>query len=128
MGLPKKKNTQFYRVPGYKVYYNLLKKLDMDAFAALLSQWLQDHTGSLPAALAMDGKMIRDTDGIVCLADHETGVPQAMAAMDNSVEVIDPNGNVVQAMNGSKLDVSRGIMQIIQKQLISEGFQSEDLT
>lgn len=81
IGLPKKKGTHFYRVPGYKVYYNLLAKLDMDAFADLLSRWLQAHAGSLPVALAMDGKMIRDTVGIVCLADHETGVPQAMATM-----------------------------------------------
>ena len=81
MGLPRKKNTLFYRVPGYKVYYNLLKHLDMEAFADVLSQWLQAHSGSLPAALAMDGKMVRETVGIVCLVDHETGVPQAMATM-----------------------------------------------
>lgn len=28
--------------------------------------------------MALDGKFIRDTVGIVCLADHETGVPRAM--------------------------------------------------
>jgi hypothetical protein len=33
----------------------------------------------LPAALALDGKFIRDTVGIVCLVDHDTGVPRAMA-------------------------------------------------
>ena len=32
----------------------------------------------MPAALALDGKFIRDTVGIVCLVDHETGVPRAM--------------------------------------------------
>jgi len=38
----------------------------------------KQHTGNLPAALALDGKFIRDTVGIVCLANHETGVPRAM--------------------------------------------------
>ena len=32
----------------------------------------------MPAALAQDGKFICDTVGIVCLAEHETGVPRAM--------------------------------------------------
>ena len=36
------------------------------------------HSGALPAALALDGKFIRDTVGVVCLVDHETGVPRAM--------------------------------------------------
>ena len=81
IGLPKKKGTQFYKTPSYKVFYNLLSKLDHDAFGALLSQWLREHAGSLPACLAMDGKMIGNTVGIVSLADHETGVPQAMATM-----------------------------------------------
>ena len=43
-----------------------------------LSQWLSQHSGALPAALALDGKFIRDTVGVVCLVDHETGVPRAM--------------------------------------------------
>ena len=33
----------------------------------------------MPAALALDGKFIRDTVGVVCLVDHQTGVPRAMA-------------------------------------------------
>jgi len=32
----------------------------------------------LPAALALDGKFIKDTVGIVCMVDHETGVPVTM--------------------------------------------------
>jgi hypothetical protein len=81
LGLPRKENTEFRRVPGYKVYYNLLGKLDLDVFALRLSEWLRAHSGSLPGALAMDGKMVRDTVGIVCLVDHETGVAQAMGIM-----------------------------------------------
>jgi hypothetical protein len=80
LGLPRFRPDSSYRkVPSYKVFYNLLRKLDIDAFAQHLSSWLAKHSGSLPAALALDGKFIRDTVGIVCLVDHETGVPRAMA-------------------------------------------------
>jgi hypothetical protein len=81
LGLPRKGRKNFRRVPGYKAYYNLLSRLDPDVLAAALSEWLQAHQGSLPAALALDGKMVRETIGLVCLADHETGVPHAMACM-----------------------------------------------
>jgi hypothetical protein len=80
LGLPRFHPDSSYRkVPSYKVFYNLLRKLDADAFAQGLSQWLAHHSGTLPAALALDGKFIRDTVGLVCLVDHETGVPCAMA-------------------------------------------------
>jgi hypothetical protein len=73
------KDSTYLKVPSYTAFYNLLKQLDVDAFAKVLTQWLQLHSGKLPAALALDGKFIRDTVGIVCLVDHETGVPTAMA-------------------------------------------------
>jgi hypothetical protein len=58
-----------------------LSKLNPDMLAESLSAWLRMHSGTLPSSLALDGKMIRETVGIVCLADHETGVPHAMACM-----------------------------------------------
>ncbi len=73
------KDSTYLKVPSYTAFYNLLKQLDVDAFAKVLTQWLQLHSGKLPTALALDGKFIRDTVGIVCLVDHETGVPTAMA-------------------------------------------------
>lgn len=80
LGLPRFEPGSSYRkVPSYKVFYNLLRKLDLNTFAECLSDWLAQHSGTLPAALALDGKFIRDTVGIVCLVDHETGVPLAMA-------------------------------------------------
>ena len=80
LGLPRFSPESSYRkVPSYKVFYNLLRKIDVDAFAQCLSQWLAQHSGALPTALALDGKFIRDTVGIVCMVDHETGVPQSMA-------------------------------------------------
>ena len=80
LGLPRFAADSSYRkVPSYSAFYNLLKQLDIDRFSEHLSHWLAAHNGSLPAALALDGKFIRDTVGIVCLVDHETGVPRAMA-------------------------------------------------
>ena len=81
LGLPRKPGTKFTRVPGYAAYYHLLRKLDPNVFADTLNQFLQAHAGSLPAALALDGKMVRDIAGLVCLCDHETGVPYAMVRM-----------------------------------------------
>lgn len=78
LALPRRKGGQYRDVPGYTAFYNLLKKLDTDAFAKVLSEWLQQYSGTLPKALALDGKYIRDVVGIVCLADHETGVAHAM--------------------------------------------------
>ena len=81
--LPRKKGSRaFYKVPGYGVFYALLTRLDPEAFAALLSQWLRERAGTLPQALAMDGKMIRDHIGLLTLAQHEDGAPQALAVYD----------------------------------------------
>ena len=83
LGLPRKKGTRaFYKVPGYGVFYALLTRMDPEPFAALLSQWLLQHAGTLPQALAMDGKMIRDHIGLLTLAQHEDGAPQALAVYD----------------------------------------------
>lgn len=83
LGLPRKKGTQaFYEVPGYGVFYQVLTRLDNEAFATLLHEWLQARAGTLPQALALDGKMIRDHIGLLTLAQHEDGAPQAVAVYD----------------------------------------------
>jgi len=80
LGLPVKKGTrQFREVPNYQFFYRLLCKVDPDSLAERLTGWLREQSGSLPGALAMDGKFIRDTVGVLTLADHETGAPEAMA-------------------------------------------------
>lgn len=80
IGLPLKRGTKAFReIPGYLVFYNLLRGIDPKEMAGVLTQWLGEHSGSLPGALAMDGKFIRDTVGVLTLADHETGAPEAMA-------------------------------------------------
>jgi hypothetical protein len=83
LGLPRKKGTRaFYKVPGYDVFYQMLTRMDPEAFAQLLNRWLSSRAGSLPQALALDGKMIRDHIGLLTLAQHEDGAPQAMAVYD----------------------------------------------
>src|SRR5215213_4300280 len=52
LALPRRKGTRAcYEVPGYSVFYQVLRHLDAEAFAALLSQWLQAHVGALPGGL-----------------------------------------------------------------------------
>lgn len=83
IGLPIKQGTRrFYQVPGYGVFYQVLTRMDSEAFATLLNGWLQSRAGTLPAALALDGKMIRDHIGLLTLAQHEDGAPQAVAVYD----------------------------------------------
>ena len=80
IGLPLKKGAPMFReVPDYQFFYRLLCKTDPDELAGKLTGWLREQSGSLPGALAMDGKFIRDTVGVLTLADHETGAPEAMA-------------------------------------------------
>jgi hypothetical protein len=83
LNLPLKRGRKrFHQVPGYDVFYQVLTRMEPEAFAALLTGWLQAHQGQLPAALALDGKMIRDHIGLLTLAQHEDGAPQAVAVYD----------------------------------------------
>jgi hypothetical protein len=83
LNLPVKKGTRAFRkVPGYGVFYQLLTRMDPEAFAAHLNPWLLARAGTLPQALALDGKMIRDAIGLLTLAQHEDGAPQALAVYD----------------------------------------------
>jgi hypothetical protein len=83
MGFPRQKGTRaFWRVPSYSVFYQVLTRMDPEAFANLLSAWLQSRAGTLPGALALDGKMIRDQIGLLTLAQHEDGAPVAVAVYD----------------------------------------------
>jgi hypothetical protein len=83
LGLPLKKGTHaFYEVPGYSVFYQVLTRMDPEAFAIRLNRWLQSRSGTLPQALALDGKMIRDHIGLLTLAQHEDGAPQGVAIYD----------------------------------------------
>jgi len=83
LALPLKKGTRaFHEVPGYGVFYQVLTRMDPEAFATRLNDWLHSQAGTLPQALALDGKMIRDHIGLLTLAQHEDGAPQAVAIYD----------------------------------------------
>ena len=78
LGFPCKKATSFRKSPSYTALRNLLLQIDPHRLADCLSGWLQTHLGTLPRALAVDGKWIRDRALSLCLSDHETGAPLAM--------------------------------------------------
>jgi hypothetical protein len=80
LGLPRlRKGSAWRKTPSYSAFRNLFAKLDPDGFACVLGGWLRASEGSLPRHLAMDGKFVGATVGIVSLADAATGVPAAMA-------------------------------------------------
>ena len=81
LGFRRRRGTAVYPMPGYSVYRDVLKALDLEAFARVLTEWLAAHRGNLPTALALDGKMIRETIGVLSLVEVETGVPVALRVM-----------------------------------------------
>lgn len=76
--LPKTKGQKGRRAPSYKVLYNLLGQLDPNVLADALTDWLAAHHGSLPRALALDGKYVRDLVLTLALSEHESGAPVAV--------------------------------------------------
>jgi phosphopantothenoylcysteine decarboxylase/phosphopantothenate--cysteine ligase len=44
--------------------------------------------------------------------------PEAMDAADNRVEILDRGGEIVSALAGTKEEVARGILEVIQQRLI----------
>jgi hypothetical protein len=80
LGLPRfKKGSTYRKTPSYSAFRNLFVQLEPDGFASVLGAWLRAEEGSLPRHLALDGKFVGTTVGIVSLADAATGVPVAMA-------------------------------------------------
>jgi hypothetical protein len=76
--LPKRGGAPGRRAPSYSALYNLLKQLDPDVLATALNTWLSAHDGTLPRALALDGKYVRDLVLTLALSEHESGAPTAM--------------------------------------------------
>lgn len=76
----KVKDTPRLRMPGYDCLNDFMNLLDPHDFAKVLTQWLQDNQGILPASLALDGKTIGDgkTGMIVTLCRHDDGRPLAL--------------------------------------------------
>lgn len=76
--LPKRGALPGRRAPSYKALYNLLGQLDPNELAGTLNTWLAAHHGTLPRALALDGKYIRDLLLTLGLSEHDSGAPVAV--------------------------------------------------
>ena len=82
LALPRDTGKKVRLAPGYSVFYEVLTRLDPEAFAQVLNRWLAAHAGTLPGALALDAKFIRDAVGVLSLVEADTGAPVALAIVD----------------------------------------------
>ena len=78
LSFPLKKGTKTRKVPSWNALYNFLTQIEPKAFSECLNLWLEGNLGTLPRALAIDGKWIRDRALSLCLSEHETGAPVAV--------------------------------------------------
>jgi hypothetical protein len=81
LGLRRRRGSASTQIPGYETFSDLLARLDIEALGCVLTAWLGEHRGTLPAHLALDGKHIREHLGtIVTLCDIQEQVPVAVRA------------------------------------------------
>jgi hypothetical protein len=73
LGLPRKKNTEFYKVPCYNAFRELLPMIRLDQLLELLTGWLTQHEGILPRTLALDGKDLGAQLGLIISLINTTG-------------------------------------------------------
>jgi len=97
--LPNLKGRPGRRAPSYKALYNLLGLLDPNTLADTLNAWLAAHHGTLPRALALDGKYIRDLLLTLALSEHESGTPVAVtiASKEPKSEASKTEGEITAA-------------------------------
>ena len=81
LGWRSNKAGTFRPAPSYSALYNLLCKMNPHEFAAALNGWLSAAHGTLPRGLAIDGKYVRNLVLTLCLSEHESGAPAAIAAL-----------------------------------------------
>jgi hypothetical protein len=87
------------RAPSYTALYHLLGLLDPNTLADALNGWLAAHHGTLPRALALDGKYIRDLVLTLALSEHDTGAPVAVtiASKEPKSEAAKTEGEITAA-------------------------------
>lgn len=97
--LPKRGELPGRRAPSYQALYNLLGLLDPNDLADTLNAWLAAHHGTLPRALALDGKYIRDLLLTLGLSEHESGAPVAVtiASKEPKSEASKTEGEITAA-------------------------------
>lgn len=80
LGYYRPRGKKIRQAPGHDVFYTLLGRVDPQALAAVLNDWLQAQHGQLPAALALDGKAVTDRLAqVVSLVAQDTGATVALA-------------------------------------------------
>ena len=79
LGWPSNLAGTFRPAPSYTALYNLLCKMDPHGFAAALNGWISAPHCTLPRGLAIDGKYVRNIVLTLCLSEHESGLPAAIA-------------------------------------------------
>jgi hypothetical protein len=84
LGWPSNRAGTFRPAPSYSALYNLLCKIDPHGFAAALNGWLSAAHGTLPRGLAIDGKYVRNLVLTLCLSEHESGAPAAIAIAEQA--------------------------------------------
>jgi hypothetical protein len=82
LDFPFKKGTSVRKAPSWSALYNFVTQIKPEEFADCLNLWLGSNLGTLPRALAIDGKWIRDQALSLCLSEHETGAPVAVGFAD----------------------------------------------
>jgi hypothetical protein len=80
LGYHRPRGSKVYLAPGRDVMYTLLGRVDPKVFAEVLTDWLKQHQGKLPRALAIDGKTVKDRLAqVVSIVEHESGATVAVA-------------------------------------------------
>jgi hypothetical protein len=102
--LPCKSGTKFRAVPSVDVLYDLLKRIDPEALASVLTEWIAAERGNLPTALAMDGKAVRDRVGLVTLCDHDDGTPVAAAVCSGKGDELKRSQDLLGRLPQGRLD------------------------
>jgi hypothetical protein len=86
LDFPVKKGTSVRKAPSWSALYNFVTQINPQEFADCLNLWLGSNLGSLPCALAVDGKWIRDQALSLCLSEHETGAPVAVGFAEKAAK------------------------------------------
>jgi phosphopantothenoylcysteine decarboxylase/phosphopantothenate--cysteine ligase len=114
------------RVRSQKIVKNgqplRLELIETPDVAATLGAAKQPHQWTVGFALETEDQHFRALAKLErkCCDLIVLNGPQAMDAIDNSVEVLDDTGDVLAAFSGSKEVVARGILRLVQARLIRE--------
>jgi phosphopantothenoylcysteine decarboxylase/phosphopantothenate--cysteine ligase len=97
-----------------------LRLIETPDVAATLGAEKEDHQWTVGFALETEDQRFR---ALVKLENKNCDLivlngPEAMDAASNSVEVLDETGTVIAAFAGKKIEVSKGIMNVISQRLV----------